>query len=768
MATPVTIPDELNYSTLKPEGLPSRQIEVRYKPSTQQVINPGETVQFNINSNGFWDPYNTFINLTVDFSGLQDHVIAQIDGSASSFFRSMVIYCRGVELERIHEYDILSNMLIDMKLPIHRRMTHTQEGMGWGNYSDSRFGKIEQGLGITKQKTNLFNPVSHTPQVVGGAAFAGAWDVPLSANAAGLLADLTTLQISPSLAGSNLNYVNLPIGGAPWYSYQFDALTIWQLTETQSVAAQPRYQSDNSIFASQTYWEFVNNIATNTPSQISMTNGVVGFQLVTAGIWNFVSNRDYRMKSIQDIVGNPVIYGSGVNIGRTLYALQGRDGVEIILDSDLSTGILNKQMFNYSLSNGNWEPQFTNGKLEYWIPDARIPLAQQTPSEAQLVLYNPFAPATIPAGAIPATSIVQQYARPMIAAGQFGRLSCNQAEFAIPLLSGIFGVLMPSSYSKFIPMRAFQNLTMEFLISQWGVFTSGFCNTNTNSASNQPLRTFTIIAIELVTTQYVFPAEIETAIMGNYNNGQTSYLHTHSFVLGPPQTIANNAIPGTIQINYGFDSLKAILLCFIPQDYLNYSWCRKNYRISMNLTKVQVKIGLDYYPPLGSFANGGNIAPLATAQQLIWRKPNNEYIIQLQRCFGQYNDVTSASFINSQNFAPNDRPYAPDNSQANVGANVDSMGYTYQECFNQYGWPLLHENRCRALAIYGLDLETLQKSSTILSGMNTIATKPFDLILEYESDMPAIFTRNVNMYIFLWYDFVVAFNNQGLSVVGKA
>jgi hypothetical protein len=287
----------------------------------------------------------------------------------------------------------------------------------------------------------------------------------------------------------------------------------------------------------------------------------------------------------------------------------------------------------------------------------------------------------------------------------------------------------------------------------------------------------------MVTTQYVFPSDISGIILAKFKEGATLYFHSHAFMLGPTYQVSQGQVPGVIQINLGFDSLKSILIIFIPLDYQTYSWCRRQYRLSMNIIKFQAKIGMDYYPSLPSLSNGGNIAPLSNtvSSNFNWARPNNEYLINLLQCFGQYNDIASDTFMNNVNFAVNNRPYAPDNFKTQTGN--DSLGFTYQQCFNQYGWPSVHENRCVGKAIYALDFETLNKDMAVLSGINTTAVKPFELYFEVQSDGPSNalaspvfgipnsgnqFPRNAMAYPFLWYDFVVAVNTAGPTVVGRS
>lgn len=115
--------------------------------------------------------------------------------------------------------------------------------------------------------------------------------------------------------------------------------------------------------------------------------------------------------------------------------------------------------------------------------------------------------------------------------------------------------------------------------------------------------------------------------MGRYIAGETLYFHSHSFLLGPKTNIIQNRVPGNISINMGFDSLKSIIWVFLPLDYQKWSWCRRQYRLSHNLTRVQAKIAMEMYPSLPPLVNGGNCQPVKNASNIQWNRPNNELVI---------------------------------------------------------------------------------------------------------------------------------------------
>jgi len=134
---------------------------------------------------------------------------------------------------------------------------------------------------------------------------------------------------------------------------------------------------------------------------------------------------------------------------------------------------------------------------------------------------------------------------------------------------------MPTEAYKLIPMEIFPNMTLEFQMSPWAFFTSGYCTSTTNSLINQPKRQYRVTRFELVTDQYVFEPAINSVILEQFKAGANLFFHSHSFRLGPTYNISKNQIPGVIQINMGFDSLKAVLIIFLARDYEIYTWCRR-------------------------------------------------------------------------------------------------------------------------------------------------------------------------------------------------
>ena len=73
-----------------------------------------------------------------------------------------------------------------------------------------------------------------------------------------------------------------------------------------------------------------------------------------------------------------------------------------------------------------------------------------------------------------------------------------------------------------------------------------------------------------------------------------------------------------------------------PLDYQLYPFCRKLFRISQNITYMQIKVGLDYYPSLAIQGNGGSCV---VDPDNVHKLDNSEFLINLQKAFGKYNDT---------------------------------------------------------------------------------------------------------------------------------
>lgn len=351
------------------------------------------------------------------------------------------------------------------------------------------------------------------------------------------------------------------------------------------------------------------------------------------------------------------------------------------------------------------------------------------------------------------------------------------AEYSVPLLSGFIGGLIPKEKYKLIPAFTFQPLQIEFRINPYAFFTSGYINTedtlstakiahpafrSTTTGKQMDRSAWRIVEMSIEVDLLQFDDPITDAVMAQINSGEGIIFPSVSYTLGPLWSLSNTlACGGTFQVNIGLESLKAIMLCYLSNDYLTYSFCRKLYKLSSNVTWLQAKFGIDYVPDKPIEGHGGNPEIYTTTDV------NNEvFLRELYRCFNIVNVQQPDCVVNKFNYAVNQRPY----DVTRVGAYLlDGAAHGEYNIDTAYGWPLIHENRCVGRGVYCLDLtnNSLRKSDQ-LAGINTVEYRPFDLVVKTDGiNLNALFDRARTMYVFCHYDFLVQISKSGVRVLGR-
>ena len=127
----MSIPNSISYRNVKPLGIPSKVRRTAFVPTNvyNGEIKPDDHVRFHIKAPAFWDPYNTYVRMKIDFSDMESGCVQQLDSSAQSFITEMVISAGSQELERIMEYDTLAAILMDMSYDNHGRLSKQHEGL---------------------------------------------------------------------------------------------------------------------------------------------------------------------------------------------------------------------------------------------------------------------------------------------------------------------------------------------------------------------------------------------------------------------------------------------------------------------------------------------------------------------------------------------------------------------------------------------------------------------------------------------------------------
>ena len=125
----------LNWNDPKPTlGQGLRKIKTRFQPqgwfSGGATAQPNQYIRFNFNTDGLWDPLSLYLYVEIDCTGMPADTIYQFDNSAQSLFAQYISRVKGVELERVQEYDSLAAMLYDLNIGIGERDAKSMEGLG--------------------------------------------------------------------------------------------------------------------------------------------------------------------------------------------------------------------------------------------------------------------------------------------------------------------------------------------------------------------------------------------------------------------------------------------------------------------------------------------------------------------------------------------------------------------------------------------------------------------------------------------------------------
>lgn len=305
--------------------------------------------------------------------------------------------------------------------------------------------------------------------------------------------------------------------------------------------------------------------------------------------------------------------------------------------------------------------------------------------------------------------------------------------FQVPLFSGIFGVGMAPHNYKLIPMKYFGNeLVFELQFNPDAFFTSFF-------SKDQSARSYNVrrLILHADLLQIKDPNVLANAEQDFQN---TIRIPTTSWFVGPTAPVTGGVVPPTLQVNLGFHSLRTILMMFLPNDYTSNTYCRKQYRLSMNLTSLQCKIGQYYYPPLPIRGNGGNNTGSIN---------NYQFVKELQRCFKK--QFCPSSFINPHNFAINCRASDPN---ASIQLFTGDPQFSYFE-----------ENRVVGKALYGLSFDTLNYENKLLPGVDTRRLRPFELNMTCDTTKP--FPRTAQLYSFCHYDLILEIGPNGIRAHGR-
>jgi len=667
------------------------------------------------------------MNIEVDFTGMDSNTVLQIDSSGNSLISEMTIYSRGTELERIQEYDTIAAILNDLAYIPYQRATRSYEGLGFKDLNNQpHFGK----------KINLKTNVKQTYDDH------QAWYTYDSTG--------STFCYSPKIAYEKYSSTN------PWYNEN--------KTEDENKTSYYPY-------------DFILPLMGDNKNTSSLTGPLMNNETLTIATSMqacVATNMNYNpigcqgssnMKALSNFLASSDVSGGQNALSDSAKKIQypiwpDRIERQIIKENtsqapeDYISTLSTKGLYGWQcplICSASWEPMFTSTWKQRVFKSGK-----------------------------PTTDYITKHT------------------FCIPLISGLLGVLMPRDTYKYIPMEALKDLLIEFRLNPYAFFTSGYTNdidsnitvpwpsgtlknllgANKTLTTQAKRNTWSITKFEINAEIMLFAPEINNIIQNQLNTGVI--LNTCSWYLGPQYLIQDSSqASGTWHVNLGFESLKSILFCYLLNDYKSYSFCRKQFRVSRNINSLQLKIGINYHPYLPIMGNSGDTYD--------WRVngPNSEFLINLLKAVGKFNDIHNDNGINSANFAINGRLYDVTNTDPLFGKTLQPFQNTITppNCFTTssidpncnihtaMGAPLLWENLYIGKAVYGFNLDGLAQDFSKISGLNTIKNTPFEIQVKTDTNgvgTPSYTDRPATMMVFCYYDMIIQIRQDGCTVLGRA
>ena len=414
----------------------------------------------------------------------------------------------------------------------------------------------------------------------------------------------------------------------------------------------------------------------------------------------------------------------------------------------------------------------------------------------------------------------------------------NCMRISLPIMSNIFGFALNINNYRWIPLEIFPNLEISITLSNYALFqpipssietvfvtnpgrvaslnkqtssntsthiTNATAPTITNEASaviirnwvaqlieGENTRNYELKNVSLQTTQLFFDSSILIQIRDMaLKNGFT--LET-SLYQSFQQKMFKSAPDQTYVLNVPRKSIRSLITVFQNRIYENAACMRKQKRYSRGITKMQVKVGEDYYPFLPIEGDSSTSYGLISNSQFIkaWDKTfyrqahdlGDSIITPFNYAIDTYQIDAWHTFINTaKGMAGNDLILALQNACGTghvnnfynnnfrllrgLAPNVTNNAitpYTSNRITSHeqlcYGW----SSELVGRSIFAISLDQLPMSGNLYkSGVDTRFTKP--IILEIQQD-PTVSSTSVGsnlytQYVFLHFDYTIKISYNG-------
>lgn len=303
--------------------------------------------------------------------------------------------------------------------------------------------------------------------------------------------------------------------------------------------------------------------------------------------------------------------------------------------------------------------------------------------------------------------------------------------FCIPLISSIFGPM--ATHGKLLPLEIFNQLEFEFLLNPYAFTAHPTQSVSRSDPSwvpgslNPPPANVTvpsrglwrIARFEIVVEVTTLPPDVNNDVLSRAR--QNFSLSIPQWYLGP-RIKTTGPINSSIQVNNGFNSLKMVAIAFQPADFELYPWCRKQKRISNNLSTLQIRVGTQYIPSQPISGNTGYIRP----DTFSGRGSYMEFWTKTMQAFGKYGK-RAGSLLNATNYTANSLGYNPTVLNQPVPAETTTVIDT------GLSMTLYWENQIIPRSIVAVDMERFDILTDMESGVDTRRARPFEISLSNDN-----------------------------------
>lgn len=174
-------------------------------------------------------------------------------------------------------------------------------------------------------------------------------------------------------------------------------------------------------------------------------------------------------------------------------------------------------------------------------------------------------------------------------------------------------------------------------------------------------------------------------------------------------------------------SLSQVVILFLTNDHQKWTYCRKQFRLSHNITSFQIKFNTTYYPPQPFIGNAGNPQTIDTTGD------NSEFYLNILKSNNfLFNVNTQLPRINRINFSINNRCYDPTNQASFLDPQIQSTiptSYTWSaksvNADTAMGMSWFHQNRYIGKAAYVYSFEAFAHSKEFMMGIDSRQARPF-------------------------------------------